>query len=296
MNNADYNLYKIFIYLYEQKSISKVARLLYISQPAISYNLKELEKQLGYTLFYRNARGIKPTLEAKALYSYISKAFNIIRNGEEHVKNLNNPNIGCIKIGTPSHIGTFFLSSFIINFRKMYPGVKFELISKSTADMIEMLETREINLMIDTMPLMSNNKTIKRIALSKLQNCFVYNKLMFPKWNISKINDLTQYPLILPNSTAPIRIKLDEFMETQNIKLSPVFESWTTEMMLEMVKKGMGIGYFIKNVIEIQDDKDNFEVITFDNSLPSDDVCAVYIEEFVPAATKKFVDFLITNR
>ena len=41
--NTDYNLYKIFLYLYEEKSISKTANKLYVSQPAISYSLKELE-------------------------------------------------------------------------------------------------------------------------------------------------------------------------------------------------------------------------------------------------------------
>ena len=47
MNNTDYNLYKIFLYLYEQRSISKTANLLYVSQPAISYSLKELEDSYG---------------------------------------------------------------------------------------------------------------------------------------------------------------------------------------------------------------------------------------------------------
>ena len=78
MINRDFNLYKIFLTLYEQKNISKTANILFVSQPAISYSLKELEDQLGYSLFYRNSKGIEPTLEAKELYSYISTAFNII--------------------------------------------------------------------------------------------------------------------------------------------------------------------------------------------------------------------------
>ena len=71
MNNRDFNLYKIFLTLYDLKSISKTANKLYVSQPAISYSLKELESQLGYSLFYRNSKGIVPTIEAIELYSYI---------------------------------------------------------------------------------------------------------------------------------------------------------------------------------------------------------------------------------
>ena len=296
MNNTDYNLYKIFLYLYEQKSISKTANLLYVSQPAISYSLKELENQLGYTLFYRNSKGIEPTMEAKELYSFVSTAFNIMKSGEEHIRNLNSLNIGCIKIGTPSHIGIFYLSSFIADFRKVYPGIKFEIISKSTADMVEMLETRKIDLIIDTLPISTTKSSVKKVTLSRLQNCFAYNKDSFPNADIKCVEDLKQYPLVLPSATSSIRGKLNEFVESKNVQLYPVFESWTTEMMIEMVRRGVGVGYFVKNVIDIQKDKDEFEVITFGDELPAVDVCAVYVEDFTTTAVNKFIEFLSDNK
>ena len=246
--NIDYNLYKIFLYLFEEKSISKTAAKLYVSQPAISYSLKELESQLGYTLFYRNSKGIEPTNEAKELYSYVSTAFNIFKDAEEHIKNLNDLNIGCIRIGTPSHIGVSYLSSYIAEFRKLYPGIKFEIISKSTKDMVEMLETRKLDFIVDTLPIDSKKKVTK-ITVAKLKNCFAYNKNSMKNVTIETEKDLQKYPLVLPSVTSSIRFKLDEYMESKNINLSPTVESWTNEMMVELVKKGIGIGYFIKNLI-----------------------------------------------
>ena len=296
MDNTDYNLYKIFLYLYEQKSISKTASLLYVSQPAISYSLKELENQLGYTLFYRNSKGIEPTMEAKELYSYVSTAFNIMKSGEEHIRNLNSLNIGCIKIGTPSQIGVFYLSSFIADFRKLYPGIRFEIICKPTTDMVEMLETRKIDLIIGTLPIITTKKNVKKITLSKLHNCFAYSKKYFSDIKLDKFDDLKQFPLVLPSATSSIRGKLNEFMESMNIQLYPVFESWTTEMMIEMVRRGVGVGYFVKNVIEMQLDKDEFEMVTFDDSLPVVDVCAVYVDDFLTTALKKFIEFMTTSK
>ena len=182
--NIDYNLYKIFLYLYEEKSISKTAAKLYVSQPAISYSLKELENQLGYTLFYRNSKGIEPTLEAKELYTYVSTAFNIFNDAEEHIKNLNSLNIGCIRIGTPSHIGIFYLTNYIADFRRIYPGIKFEIISRSTSDMVDMLEARKLDIIVDTLPI-NSKKNVTKVTLSKLHNCFAYNKnIMKEKWVI----------------------------------------------------------------------------------------------------------------
>jgi DNA-binding transcriptional LysR family regulator len=293
--NTDYNLYKIFLYLYEEKSISKTANKLYVSQPAISYSLKELETQLGYTLFYRNSKGIEPTMEAKELYGYISTAFNILNDAEEHIKNLNSLSIGCIRIGTPSHLGVFYLSSFISDFRKIYPGIKFEIVCKSTADMVEMLETRKLDIIVDTLPI-NSKKNVTKIALAKLHNCFAYNKNALKNVDVKTVEDLKKYPLILPSATASIRLKLDEYMESKNIKLNPVLESWTTEIMLEMVRKGVGIGYFVRNVIDTQEDKDNFEILLFDDEFPPVDVCCVYIDDFLTMAAKKFVEMLEKNK
>ena len=296
MEDRDLNLYKVFLTLYEEKSISKTANKLYVSQPAISYNLKELESQLGYSLFYRNSKGIEPTIEAKELYSYIATAFNIIKSGEKHINSLDNLNTGLIKIGVPSHIAVFYLSDFISEFRKLFPGIRFEIISKSTDDLVGLLETRKIDLIVDTLPIKIEHKSAKKIILSKLQNCFAYSKSKLENCKIEKPEDLLKYPLVLPSGKASMRVRLDEYMEQKNIVLKPVVDSWTTEFMLEMVRRGVGVGYFLKNVIETQKDKDNFEVITFDDSLPSSNVCALYLEDFKMPVLNKFVEFLVSKQ
>ena len=187
------------------------------------------------------------------------------------------------------------MSEFIADFRKIYPGIKFEIISKSTADMVEMLETRNLDIIVDTLPI-NSQKNVTKITLSKLYNCFAYNKNILKDINIKKVEDLKNYPLILPSATSSIRLKLDEYMESQNTILKPILESWTTEMMLDMVRRGVGVGYFIRNVIDTQNDKDNFNVITFDNNLPAVDVCCVYIDDFLTTATKKFLELLTNNK
>lgn len=287
--NMDYNLYKIFLYLYEEKSISKTANKLYVSQPAISYSLKELESSLGYTLFTRNSKGIEPTIEAKELYNYIRTAFNILNDAEEHVKNLNNLNIGHIKIGVPSHIGVLFLSEYINNFKKEYPNIKFSIITKQMPEMIEMLETRKLDIIIGMLPINSDKKTSK-INLKELHNCFAYNKKILKDINIKRELDLIKYPLILPSSDLTIRNKLDDYMETKNVRLQPDIEVYTTEINLELVRKGIGIGYFIKDTILSQPDKDDYEIIEFDEELPTTEIALVYMDEYTSIATKKFIE------
>jgi len=286
--NIDYNLYKIFLYLYEERSISKTANKLYVSQPAISYSLKELENSLGYTLFTRNSKGIEPTLEATELYNYIRTAFNILNDAEEHVKNLNGLNVGTIKIGVPSHIGVLTLTKYIDKFRNDYPNVKFDIISKAMPEMVEMLETRKLDMIIGILPITSEKKLTK-VNLAEVYNCFAYNKKILKDIRIKKELDLLKYPLILPSSNTPYRNKLDDFMESRNVRLEPYIEVSSTEIALEMIRKGMGIGYFILDTINLSPNKDDYEVIVFDD-LPVANISLLYIDEYTSIAAKKFID------
>ena len=80
--NFDLNLYKVFLTVAETKNISKAAELLYISQPAISYDIKMLENALGGKLFYRTSKGVELTPEAEKLYNAVNNSFNVLSIGE----------------------------------------------------------------------------------------------------------------------------------------------------------------------------------------------------------------------
>ena len=260
--NTDYNLYKIFLYLYEEKSISKTASKLYVSQPAISYSLKELENQLGYTLFYRNSKGIEPTAEAKELYGYISTAFNILNEAEDHLKKLDNLKIGCLKVGISPQIGISYITDVITKFRKKHPGVKFEITSKESSEMIEMLENRNLDLMIDTLPI-NSKKNINKEVLAKKESCFIYNKKSFENIKINTLEDLLKYNLILPSYNTSVRSN-----------------------------KGLGIGYIYKDFISNYINNSDLKIIKLDAELPTQDICLVYMNDFLTTASKKFINML----
>lgn len=292
-SNVDLNLYKVFIKIYELKNISKASEALFVSQPSISHSIKELENQLNIKLFYRNSKGVEPTPEAKKLYYYVSNAFNTIESGEQMLTDFSNLKAGKIKIGVPTHIGTCFLAQYIENFNRMYPGIKFEITNLSTTNMIYMLETRNLDLIVDSLPIESNRFKLDIYNLIDLDSCFLTSKKYFGylEKNI-KITDLDKLPFIIPNSTSSIRRELDKYLSDYNVKINSTIDVFTTEMMLEFVKRGMGVGYFIKNTVADLIDSDDYISFDFDNSLPKLKVCIAYISEFQTYASKEFINYL----
>lgn len=83
INNFDLNLYKVFYTVAQTKNISKASEILYVSQPAISYSIKTLEKSLGNKLFYRTSKGVQLTPEAEKLYVYVKDGFSSFSMGEK---------------------------------------------------------------------------------------------------------------------------------------------------------------------------------------------------------------------
>ena len=98
-SNIDFNKYKFFYAVAENKSFSKAAELLHISQPAISHAIKELEGQLDTKLFIREPKSVKLTENGEKLLSYVVKAFNNIIMAERELTEEKDNLTGNIRIG-----------------------------------------------------------------------------------------------------------------------------------------------------------------------------------------------------
>ena len=80
--NLEY--YKIFYYIVKNGSITKAARELNLSQPAVSQGIKHLEVALGVSLLVRSSKGIRLTAEGEMLYSHVAPGYESIELGEHH--------------------------------------------------------------------------------------------------------------------------------------------------------------------------------------------------------------------
>ena len=102
--NINLDLYRIFYIVAKNGSISSAANILYISQPAITFQIKKLEEQLGVSLFTRTKHGVLLTDEGHILFNYVKTAIESIDNGENTLSNLKNLDSGNIRSGVSTTI------------------------------------------------------------------------------------------------------------------------------------------------------------------------------------------------
>ena len=110
--------YRIFYVVAEKGNISKAAKELYISQPAISKSIQKLEDNLGVRLFDRSSRGVTLTPEGELLYTHVKSAFETLTVGEDRLRRSIALGIGNLSIGASSTLCKYVLLPYLKEFIK----------------------------------------------------------------------------------------------------------------------------------------------------------------------------------
>lgn len=290
-SDINFNLYKIFYEVALSESISSASKRLYITQSAVSKSIKKLEEDLSTKLFYRNRNGVKLTEKGKELLFYVEEAFNNLVIAERTMIESKTLNKGKISIGVPSHIASFYIFEDIANFHKKYPNIEITLISKTTTQLLKLLEQHEIDFIIDTSPINSKIDNLVIKPLTELKNCFVVKSdttLLTDK--IKTIKDLVNYPLVLPIKGTDNRKQLDKIFEKNDVLLNNVINIHTSEMIVGAVKKDLGIGYIIYDIVKDNINNKEFKIINIKEQLPNIIVNLVYIEKYLTIAPRFFIE------
>ena len=130
----------------------------------------------------------------------------------------------------------------------------------------------------------------------ELEHCFVCSKNYVIKNKDMKIQDLKEYSLILPVERSTPRKQLTKLLKDEDIELKPFITIETTEMLIDAVKKNMGIGYVIRNAIEEELENDKLEEIKVNIQLPKLLLNLVYIENNLTNIPKVFMEEIKENK
>lgn len=239
------DLYRMFYKVGKCKSFSAAAKELYMTQPAVSQGIMQLEEILGIRLFTRTPRGVNLTNEGNRLYEYVSAAINLIETGEKKLLDSKNLTEGELKIGVGDTISRYYLLPFLKEFHEKYPNIKYKITNNTTLGLCEILKTGEIDIAICNLPI--NDSTLDIIECTDIHDVFVCGdkyKNLLP--NKVSFKELAEFPLILLETGSNSRMYVDKYMTSKGIKLSPEIELGSHDLLLEFAKINLGISCVVK--------------------------------------------------
>ncbi|ADQ15441.1 transcriptional regulator, LysR family [Halanaerobium hydrogeniformans] len=242
--SLNYELYKVFYFVAKNLSFSKAAKELYISQSAVSQNIKNLEKELKTRLFIRNTKEVSLTQAGEVLFEHIEPAFNLIKTGEKNIKEINALKRGEIHIGANDTIAKDYLLPYLNEFHKLYPQIHIQITNRTSSTCVELLKQNAVDLIISNLP---NPKITDDMLVNEIfefEDIFICSN-QYPKLKNKKISlhDLKNYPLLMLEEKTSTRKFFDELLKKYNIDLKPEVELGSVDLLIEMTKIGLGIAH-----------------------------------------------------
>ncbi len=262
-------LYKVFYTVAKCGSLTRAAEELYISQPAVSQSIKQLETQLGVSLFNRTHRGMELSAQGgKIIFDKIEQALGLFTEAQVMLSQINSSATGTIRIGASDTIFEYVLAEKIVEFHEKYPAVKIELVSDYSPQTLEDLKNGEIDVAFvnlpmkvdDALSLHGNFKRLTDVFITGEKYCELTGKTV-------SLSSLKKYPLITLDKDTVATKSLNSFLSSVGIELTSSIEIGSWELMKRLVVKGMGIGVIPKEYAEKEIAEGTLKVVQTDPAL-----------------------------
>lgn len=244
-------------------------------------------------LFYRDNKGIELTPSGEILYKYLKDIKDLLMSCNRVLMSMNDTEEGRIIIGVRSHIVRNYLMNKIDRFRKKHPKIVIELIDLSTSALIDKLEERKVDFVIDSSPVESLYNNIEIKPICSLSTCFVKSKDNEKKFKY--LSDLENENLILPLSRSSLRKNLENYLFEGDIKINSVLEFETEELIIDAARRNLGIGYVVKPAVQYLVDANILEYIDIKEDLPGMEINLVYINSYLTNIAKIFIEEEISS-
>ena len=211
--------HEVFFQVAQEKSFSKAALVLFISQPAISKHIKALEQEYKTKLFERKGLHIELTAAGSLLFENLLQVKNIQEQTTHDISILTNAlqAEGKLKLGASTTVALYILPKVLSVFHKKHPNIDITLLNRNTEIVLEALIKKEINLgIVEGNGRLSNVDYIPFITDKVIAVCS--KKSPIAKKKVYSIKDITTLPIALRERGSGTLAVLKTVLEEQGIK------------------------------------------------------------------------------
>lgn len=248
--NVSFEYYKVFYHVARLGSITLAAKALFLSQPAVSKSVSQLERLLGCGLFFRTHKGMELTPEGEVLYQHVAQACQQIAIGEKKIQAMLDLDGGSINIGSSDMIMHAFLLPYLERFHKAYPKIRITTVTLSTHETIAALRAQKIDLGVVFSPVVRSDDVELR-QVCTVQDMFIAGKpFRHLQGSVLSLADIVRLPIVCPRKDTSTRQYLDAFFHAHSLVLEPEFELATTVLIVPFVERGLGVGITVRRFAE----------------------------------------------
>lgn len=284
--------YRVFCKVAQNHSFSKAAQELFLSQPAVSQAIRQLEEQLGTQLFLRSSKRVELTAEGQLLYEYASSALGLLESAEQQLGGLQTLSVGQLRLGAGDITVRHLLLPCLEQFHQLYPQVHLSIYNRTSAGSLELLRAGRIDAAFVSLPIED-----ERIAVhweTPVQDIFVAGE-RFSHLRSRPISDreLSALPLIMLEQKANSRSYVQRFFLRRGIDLKPEIELASYELMSELARINLGLSCLVRQFCQQELDDGKIFEVPLQNPIPERSIGMVSLSGVsLSPAVSRFLELL----
>lgn len=288
------SLYETFVQVVERETLSEAASHLHLTQPTVTRQLQQLERDCGVALFDRVGRRMVLNRAGTRVYQTARQVIALQHKLEDELREFADPESGTVYIGAGLTPSIYLLPPVLAAYRELHPRVQFQVQSGSSKQVLELLRTHEVDMGVVTtadpradlvlMPILPD-----QLLLVAAPNHPLLTTLAQHPPAIS-FAELSAWPLVLMRPESGLRAIIASLAETSGVVLRIAMETDSLESINRLVQNGVGLAVLPRS--SVQDDLASgrlVEVAVADVRLPSRTITlATVAGSTLPASAARF--------
>lgn len=212
----------VFYTAAQHLNFTKTASALFISQPAVSKNIQELEKKLGIPLFERKGNNLNLTESGQILYKYAQQIINLYNQAGQEIHELQHGRKGNLVLGASTTISQYILPALLADFLTQYPNNRIQSFQSNSRSIEEQLMDKTLDLGITEGS--TDNRSLKYIPFMKDELVLVTNSgnPLLKQLKDPMLADITRLPLVLREQGSGTRTIIENALKDKHINLSEI--------------------------------------------------------------------------
>lgn len=238
---------KIFVCVCKENSITLAANKLFISQPAVSNAIKELESYYNVPLFDRISKKLYLTEAGKTVYQYALHINSLFDELETTL--MSSTSTGSLRVGSSITIGTHYIPNYIKEFSQQFPHIQ-TFVTIDSSDIIEQqILNNELDFALIEGVIHSKDIISKEFIKDELVVICSINHPLLNEERVS-ITDLSSQHFLMREKNSGTRELAESILSLHNVTISPLWESTSTDAIIQGVSKNIGISILPMHLVQ----------------------------------------------
>lgn len=290
------NQLRVFYHAAKNLNYTAAANELFITQPAVTFQVKSFEEYCDLKLFKKKGRRVYLTSEGKALFEYAERIFQYEKEIENAIDEMRELKRGVLRLGTTKAYARYFMPLMITSFRQKFPNIKIQLNEGSSTDMIYSLVDFKIDVAVIAKALDHSEVNFFPFSREEMALIVAPDHHLAKKKEVS-LKEIAKELFIMKENGSGTRKLVEELFANAKCTPNILMETSNTEFIKQLVHRGEGVSFLVREAVVAELKNKNLVEVPLKGHKILLDVSIAYLKrQVLSPPARAFVDTLTKLR